>query len=149
MNYQRYVLTVILMTSIAAVTISSPTALAAISTLTSAVATIPPAAYAQGTTDTTANTTDSIDSPPVLTVQRPLTTTVASDTLFVGDIADDTVKIIDVTDGEGHVFIAKNSGQGNSDEGGYRLQSPTGIIVVNDTLLVLTKMQTQGNPERY
>jgi hypothetical protein len=50
-NYQRYVLTVILMTSIAAVTISSPTALAAISTLTSAAATITPAAYAQGTTD--------------------------------------------------------------------------------------------------
>ena len=133
------------MASIAAVTISSPTALTAISIISPAAATITPAAYAQSSTDTTTNTTDSIDSID----NTETTTTVVSDTLFVGDIADDTVKIIDITDGEGQVFIAKNSGQGNSNDGGYRPQSPTGMIVVGDTLLIVIKTQTQVNPERY
>ena len=142
MKYQRYVLTAILMASISAVTISSPTALTAISTISPAAATITPAAYAQTSTDTTTNTTDSIDS----TGNTETTAIVVSDTLFVGDIADDTVKIIDITDGEGQVFIAKNSGQGNSNEGGYRLQSPTGMIVVGDTLLVANQNANTGKP---
>jgi sugar lactone lactonase YvrE len=141
-KYQRYVLTAILMASISAVTISSPTALTAISTISPAAATITPAAYAQTSTDTTTNTTDSIDS----TGNTETTAIVVSDTLFVGDIADDTVKIIDITDGEGQVFIAKNSGQGNSNEGGYRLQSPTGMIVVGDTLLVANQNANTGKP---
>lgn len=140
MKYRRYISTVILMASIAAVLLSSPSALTAISTITPAAATITPAAYAQTTTDT--NTTDSIDS----TDRTETTTTLASDTLFVGDIADDTVKIIDITDREGQVFIAKNSGQGNSVQGGYRLQSPTGMIVVNDTLLVANQNANTGKP---
>jgi sugar lactone lactonase YvrE len=141
-KYQRYVLTAILVASIAAVTISSPTALTAISTISPAAATITPAAYAQTSTDTTTNTTGSIDS----TGNTETTAIVVSDTLFVGDIADDTVKIIDITDGEGQVFIAKNSGQGNSNEGGYRLQSPTGMIVVGDTLLVANQNANTGKP---
>jgi DNA-binding beta-propeller fold protein YncE len=118
-KYQRYVLTAIVMASIAAVTISSPTALTAIST--TPAATITPAAYAQTTTATTA------------------TTTVASDTLFVGDTADNTIKVINVTDGEGQVLIAKN----NAEED-YRLKGPRGMVVVDDTLLVANQNVNTG-----
>jgi DNA-binding beta-propeller fold protein YncE len=127
-KYQRYISRVTLMASIAAVLLSSPSALTSISTTTPAAAIITPAAYAQTTTDTTTDTTDT-------------TTTVASDTLFVGDLADDTVKSIDIQDHEGQVFIAKNNGSG---EGGYRLKSPTGMIVVDDTLLVANQNANTG-----
>jgi DNA-binding beta-propeller fold protein YncE len=120
-KYEKYVLGAILLASIAAVTLSSPTALTAISTT--------PAAYAQtaATTDTATETTTTT------------TTTVADDTLFVGDTADNTIKIIDITEGEGEVFIARN----NAEEE-YRLQGPRGMVVVDDTLLVVNQNVNLG-----
>ncbi|HJU34165.1 MAG TPA: SMP-30/gluconolactonase/LRE family protein [Nitrososphaera sp.] len=144
MMHKSEVLTAIFLVSIAGVTLSSPNALTAISTtMPTAGSTITPSAYAQTTTDSAANGTDSTNLTD-LTDSTSIPSSEASDTLFVGDIADDTIKIIDITDGEGQVFIAKNSGEGNSGEGGYRLQSPTGIIVVNDTLLVANQNANTG-----
>ena len=128
MKQQRYVLTAILMTSIAVMTLSGSTALTSVSTTTPAAATttIIPSADAQTTPDTTADTI----------------TTLADDTLFVGDTADDTIKIIDITEGDGQVFIAKNNGGGG--EGGYRLHGPRGMVVISDTLLVVNQNVNLG-----
>jgi DNA-binding beta-propeller fold protein YncE len=122
-KYEKYVLTAMLLASIVTVTLTSPATLTTIPTT--------PAAYAQ-----TAATTDG--------ATETTTTTVADDTLFVGDTADNTIKIIDITDGDGEVFVAKNSGQGNSVEGGYRLQGPRGMVVVDDTLLVVNQNVNLG-----
>jgi DNA-binding beta-propeller fold protein YncE len=54
-------------------------------------------------------------------------------------VADNTIKIIDITDGEGQVLISKNNAEGD-----YRLKGPRGMVVVDDTLLVANQNVNTG-----
>jgi len=76
---------------------------------------------------------------PSLIFSEQTASATTSDPLFISDNGDNTIKVINIDDKTGSVFIPKTDAQEN-----YVLKGPKGVIAVGDTLYIANQFVNTG-----